>query len=194
MRLWNWMHVPKTAQDDQSYELYDVYSKLLDRNGQWIGVADAKAAVILVFLVAIFPVLAVPVLLITQISIRTIPHNARFWVYLPLVGSIILLTLFLITAFITFHHVLKTLKPRLTRQRKPSLIFFGDIANLEYGQWQECIVKLDPHMLALQVSEQVYATAEIAHYKHRHVQQAIFALLLALIFGLELSALSKFID
>src|SRR5712691_8706279 len=79
MRLWPWTRQPKpvqvnqnSAQVNQDYERYNAYSQLLDRNGQWIGVADAKAGVILGFLVAAFPVLAAPSFPVVQEVVKAI--------------------------------------------------------------------------------------------------------------------------
>lgn len=179
-------------QVNQDYEQYNAYSQLLDRNGQWIGVADTKAGVILVFLVAVFPVLAAPALSAVQKVVKAIPHNANFWAYLPAAGFIALLVLFLIAALVTLLQVLMTLSPRLKRQAKPGLIFFGDIAGQECKQWQQCVLALDPHILALQVLEQVYATAYIADCKHKHVRQAIRALVMTILLGFVLYVLSQF--
>ncbi len=192
MRLWPWTRQPKPVQVNQDYEQYNAYSQLLDRNGQWIGVADTKAGVILVFLVAVFPVLAAPALSAVQKVVKAIPHNANFWAYLPAAGFIALLVLFLIAALVTLLQVLMTLSPRLKRQAKPGLIFFGDIAGQECKQWQQCVLALDPHILALQVLEQVYATAYIADCKHKHVRQAIRALVMTILLGFVLYVLSQF--
>lgn len=201
MRLWPWtrqsppVQVDRTpVQADQDYEQYNAYSQLLDRNGQWIGVADTKAGVVLGFLVAAFPVLAAPSLPVVQKVVKIIPHNANFWAHLPAAGFIALLLLFLVAAFVTLYRVLMTLTPRLTRQEKPGLIFFGDAANQEYKQWQQRMLALDPQMLALQVLEQVYATAYIAAHKHKHVRHAIRALLVTVLLGLVLYVLSQLIS
>ncbi len=192
MRLWPWTRPPQPAQVNKNYEQYNAYSQLLDRNGQWIGVADTKAGVVLGFLVATFPVLAAPALPVVQEVAKAIPRNANFWAYLPVAGFIALLVLFLVAALATLVHVLMTLTPRLTRQGKPGLIFFGDVAGQEYKQWQQRMLALDPQMLALEVLEQVYATAYIADRKHRHVRQAIRALIVTILLGLVLYVLSQF--
>ncbi len=192
MRFWHWMHPSEPAQAKQGYEQYSAYSQLLDRNGQWIGIADTKAGVILGFLVAVFPVLVLPALPVVQKVVKAIPHAAKFWAYLPAIGFIVLLVLFLVAALITLFQVLMTLVPRLTRQGKPGLIFFSDIAGLRYEQWRQCMLELDPQMLALQVLEQVYATAYIADLKHKHVRRAIRALLVTVFIGLALYVLSQF--
>ena len=119
MRLWPWKHAPKLEQGNQDYGQYDAYSKLLDRNGQWISVADTKAAAVLAFLVAGFPVFAIPALPIAQRLIKAVPHKANIWAYLPAIGFMALLGMFLVTAFLTLHQVLMTLVPRLTRQTPP---------------------------------------------------------------------------
>jgi len=194
MRLWPWMRQSKPVQVDQNYEQYSAYSQLLDQNGQWIGVADTKAGVILGFLVAAFPVLAAPALAVVQKVVKAIPHNANFWAYLSATGIIALLVLFLVAAFTTLVRVMMTLTPRLTRQGKPGLIFFGDIASQEYQQWQQRMLALDPQMLAFQVLEQVYATAYIADRKHKHVRQAIRALIVTILLGLTLYVLSQLIS
>lgn len=191
MRLWPWIHQPKPIQVNQDYEQYNAYSQLLDRNGQWIGVADTKAAVILGFLVAVFPVLAAPSLPVILKVVKAIPHNANFWAYLPATGFIALLVLFLVAALVTLLRVLMTLIPRLARQGKPGLIFFGDIASLEYKQWQQRMLTLDSQTLVLQVLEQIYATAYIADHKHKHLRQAIRALFVTVLSGFVLYVLSQ---
>src|SRR5436190_4903322 len=96
MRLWPWTRPPQPAQVNQNYEQYGAYSQLLDRNGQWIGVADTKAGVILGFLVATFPVLAAPALPAMQRAVKAIPHNANFWMYLPTASLIVIFALLLV--------------------------------------------------------------------------------------------------
>lgn len=198
MRLWPWTREQKLVQvsldalqHEQDYEQYNAYSQLLDRNSQWIGVADTKVGVILGFLLATFPVFMAPVLPVVLKIVKAIPHDAPFWMYLPAVGFIALLLLFLITALLTLVHVLMTLTPRLTRQGKPGLIFFGDIASQEYQQWQRQMLALDPQMLALQVLEQVYVTACIADRKHKYVRLAIRALVVTIVLGIVLSILGQ---
>ena len=64
MQFLPWTHPTKSVQVNQpldnreSFERYTAYSQLLDRNGQWIGVADTKANVVLGFLVATVPLFA----------------------------------------------------------------------------------------------------------------------------------------
>ena len=198
MRLWLWMREQNIVQvsldalqREQDYEQYNAYSQLLDRNSLWIGVADTKAGFILGFLLAAFPVFMVPVLPVVLRVMKAIPHHAPFWMYFPTVGFVALLVLFLAAALLTLVHVLMTLTPRLTRQGKPGLIFFGDIASQEYKQWQQHMLALDPQMLVLQVLEQVYVTACIANCKHRHVRLAIRALVVTILLGIVLSILSQ---
>lgn len=191
MRLLPWMHPTKARQDNQNYEQYNAYSQLLDRNGQWIEVADTKASVILGFLVATFPVLASPALPIVQKLIKAIPRHTNWWAYLPVAGFITLLVLFFVVALVTLARIMMTLIPRLTRERKPGLIFFGDTASQEYKQWQQLILALDPQILSLEVLEQVYTTACIAACKHKHVRQAIRALIATVLLGLVLYVLSQ---
>ena len=199
MRLLPWTRQLKPIQDNQDstqanqdYERYNAYSQLLDRNGQWIGVADAKVGVILGFLVVTFPVLVAPALPVVQKEVKAILYYPHFWMDLPAAGFTTLFVLFLIATLVTFVHVLLALTPRLTRQGKPGLIFFGDIASQEYIQWQQQVKALDPHMLAHQVLEQVYTTACIAHRKHKHVRLALLALAVTILLGLLLSLLSQF--
>jgi len=194
MRLWPWKHAPKLEQGNQDYGQYDAYSKLLDRNGQWIGVADTKAAAALAFLIAGFPIFTIPAFPVARKLIGAVPHEANFWVYLSAICFIMLLGMFLVMAFITFLQVLMTLVPRLTRKTSPGLIFFGDIASLEYKQWQQQILMLDPQMLASQVLEQVYATAYIACIKHKHVGQAIRLLIVTMLLGIALYILYNLIS
>jgi hypothetical protein len=179
-------------QHEQDYEQYNAYSQLLDRNSLWIGVADTKSGFVLGFLLATFPVFMVPVLPVVLREVKAIPRHAPFWMYFPTVGFIALLVLFLAAALLTLIHVLMTLTPRLTHQGKPSFIFFSDIASQEYQKWQRQMLALDPQTLALQVLEQVYATACIADRKHRHVRLAIRVLFVTILLGLVLSIISQF--
>lgn len=191
MRLWHWTQPPKPVQSEQSYDQYNAYSQLLDRNGQWIAVADTKAGVILGFLVAVFPVLIAPVLLTMPKQVEILlSRNAHTWTYVRSGSFIVLLVLFFITALITLIRVLMTLMPKLTRQRQPGLIFFGDTICKDYTQWQQSMLALDTRMLAEQVLEQIYTTASIAAYKHKYVRQAIHTLSATVILGLVLYVLS----
>jgi Family of unknown function (DUF5706) len=196
LRLWTRQLKPMqvsldSLQGDQEYEQYNAYSQLLDRNGQWIGVADTKVSVILGFLLATFPVLLAPALPVVQKALQAIARNTPFWMCLPAAGFIALVVLFLVSALATLVHVLMALTPRLAHQGEPGLIFFGDVASQEYQQWQRQMLALDPQRLALQVLEQVYVTACIAHCKHKHVRQAIRALIVTILLGLVLYILSQ---
>lgn len=122
---------------------------------------------------------------------KAIPRNAPFWMYVPAVGVIVLIVLFLVAALLTLVHALMALTPRLARQGKPSLIFFGEVASQEYKQWQQQMLALDPQMLVLQVLEQIYVTACIADRKHRHVRLATRALVVTILLGLVLYILSQ---
>ncbi len=184
MRLWHWMRRSKPVSVKQDYEHYSAYSQLLDRNGQWIGVADTKAGVILAFLVAAFPVFLAPAFPVALKLIKTLPSHASVWLYVFVVGFLVLLVLFFIVSLISLLHVLWALLPRLTRQRKPGHIFFGDIASQEFEQWRQGVQLLDPHLLATEVLEQVYTTACIADIKHKHVRTAIRFLIATIFLGL----------
>jgi hypothetical protein len=201
MRSWPWMRQQKpmpvsqtTTPLDQDYESYNVYSQLLNRNGQWIGVADTKAAVVLGFLVTTFSVFTPPALLIVPKEITSIIHNQNVWLRLSAICFITLFILFLVTAVFILLHVLMTLLPRLKRQGQSSLIFFCDIACQDYKQWLKSMLALDPQMLALQVLDQVYETASIATVKHKHVRQAIRALIVMILLGLILYVISHFMS
>jgi hypothetical protein len=194
MRLWPWINQSKPTPVNQNYEQYNAYSQLLDRNGQWISIADTKAGVILGFLVIVFPVLATPAFIVVKKMVKAISHNSSFWAFLPVVGFIALLVLFFGAAAVTLFRVLMALIPRLTRQGKPGLIFFSDIAGLEFTHWQQRLLALAPQMLALQVLEQIYATAYIANIKHKHVRHAIRALIATVFLGLVLYVLSQIME
>lgn len=195
MRLLPWIRPSKFVQTNQDYEHYTAYSQLLDRNGQWIGIADTKAGVILGLLVAVFPVLVAPALPLVQKLVKALlPGNASIWTLVQAGGFLALLVLFLTAALITLIRVLMTLTPRLTRQRKPGLIFFGDTISQTYSQWQQSMLGLDSHMLAQQVLEQIYTTAYIATLKHKHVRKAIHALSITVCLGLALYVISLIVS
>ncbi len=181
--------MPARAED--SYQRYDAYSKLLDRNGHWIEVADTKAAIVLAFLIAVFPTLMAPILPAAGRLIGGISRHAGFWVQLPTMGFITLLAAFLAFALYTLVHVLLALTPRLKRAWKPSLVFFGDVAAMECEKWQQLMLARDPNGLATEVLEQVYATACIADQKHRYVRRAIRGVLGTVLLGLVLYVLSQ---
>ena len=199
MRLWHWMHTKpgeiSQAPDKQDYERYNAYSQLLDRNTQWIGAADTKAGAILAFVVVIFPLLATPALSSVQkLASEAFTQTIHIWAYLSAAVFIALLVIFLVTTLLTLLQALMALSPRLTRPGKPGFIFFGDIARQEYTRWQQSLLTLDAHTLALQVLEQVYATAYIADRKHTHVRRAIHTLIITILTGLMLYVLSQFVS
>jgi hypothetical protein len=186
MRFWTSTHRLKPEQAEARFDRYEAYSKLLDRNGRWIEVADTKAAVVLGFLVATFPVLIGPALSAIQTLGRDLPKHAAIGAYLKIVGVTSLLVAFISLACFTLLQVLMVLAPRLKRQWKSGLVYFGDIAALPCDAWQEQLHGLDSDALAHEVLEQVHATACIAHCKHGHVRQAVQGILATLGAGLAL--------
>lgn len=199
MRLWPWTRKPQPSptkqsagQAEQDYERYNAYSQLLDRNGQWISVADTKAGAILAFLVVIFPIFAPSAFSAMRKAMNAIPRQAIFWEYLPIAGIALLLAVFFMAVLLTLFRVLMALIPRLTRQGKSGLIFFGDIAALEYDQWLHRMLTLDPQTLTSQILEQVYTTACIASRKHKYVSQAILTLVIVVFLGFALYMLNQF--
>lgn len=185
--------MPSTQQQN-NYEQYQAYSQLLDRNGQWIGVADTKAGAILAFIVIAFPLFAAPALPLLQKSVQTVFAHETLWHSLSAVILLALVAMFFGTALLTLALVLMTLSPRLTRQGKSGLIFFGDIARQQYHQWQQDMFELDVDKLTQQVVEQIYATACIAHHKHVLVRRAIHALFFVLFSGLALYVFSQLMN
>lgn len=187
MRFWRSMRQQKPAQADTGFQRYEAYSKLLDRNGRWIEVADTKAAVILAFLIAVFPLLLGPAIPALHRMTSAIRNVASFWNYVPSSLFIALIVAFGLSALFTLLSVLWVLLPRLSgREWTSGLLYFGDIAALKNRLWQEALQALDPDTVALHVLDQVYVTACIADCKHKYVRRAIRGLLLTVVVGLVL--------
>jgi hypothetical protein len=194
MRFLRSIRPRKPAQADEGYQRYDAYSKLLDRNGRWIEVADTKAAVVLGFLIAVFPLLFAPAIPAVRRLASAIPRGADFWHHLPAGCLVVLISAFALAAVMTLVRVLRVLTPRLTKSpSRASLLFFGDVAIVESIKWHESMLSLDFGSLAEQVLEQVYATAIIADRKHRLAQGAIRSLLLTVFLGLALFVVGQLV-
>jgi hypothetical protein len=112
------------------------------------------------------------------------------WRTKPEIG-LVLIVAFGAAALTTLVSVLLVLTPRLVRQWKPGLVYFGDVARQAYEQWQQQMLALSPNALSREVLEQVYATAYIADRKHKYVRQAIRSLLITVLLGLVLYVLSQ---
>lgn len=196
MRFWRWTRPLRPARAEPregAYQRYDAYSKLLDRNARWIEVADTKAAVILGVIIATFPVLIAPAFSAVRTLIGVIPAHPQWWAYLPLLAFMTLCAVFTVVALKTFIWVLKTLKPRLSSPRKPSLVYFGDIARAPWEEWSTRTRALPPEDLAHEVLEQVHVTACIAEVKHKCVQRAVNSALHVVLLGCALYVISQFI-
>lgn len=197
MRFLRSIHPRKPAQADDAYQRYDAYSKLLDRNGRWIEVADTKAAVVLGFLIAVFPLFFAPAVPAVRRLTLAIPRNADFWHHVPAACFIALISAFAMAAVCTLVSVLRVLTPRLTkwsrRKRRKSLLFFGDVAEMESMVWQEKLLTFGFGSLAEQVLEQVYVTARIADRKHRLARIAVHSLLATVFLGLAVYVIGQLI-
>lgn len=178
---------------DEGYARYEAYSKLLDRNGRWVEVADTKAAVILGFVIATFPALMAPALPAARRLVAAVPPHADLWAHIPAAAFLGLIIAYISAAFYTLADVLLVLRPRLTLRWKAGLIYFGDIAALDYEAWRQRMMVLAPAALADEVLEQVYATAHIAHRKHQYVRHAIRVLLVTVALGVALYAISQLV-
>lgn len=106
----------------------DFLSKLLDRNGRWIEVADAKAGVVLAFATAALKELIAPQLADARTLLASLQRSGAWrQVWLPYV-FLLFLVLTTILVLCAAYHAFKAINPTLTRRRPRGHIFFGDIA------------------------------------------------------------------
>jgi hypothetical protein len=171
----------------------DALSKVLDRNGRWVEVADAKAGVILVFTTAVLKELVAP-------SIRTMralgttftpPLATRTgvvaWIFL------ILLLLVATTAVLALFYAFRVLSPRTQRKRPPGHIFFADVARQDFATYEREMQAISMAELEQEVIEQIYSIADVAQVKHRYVRRAVVSVFLVIPLGLLLYVLSLYV-
>lgn len=173
---------------------FEALSKVLDRNGRWIEVADAKAGVVLVFTTAVLRELVGPSIR----ALRTLATALSSPVSMP---TIVLFCLFVstllvvtITALRAVFHAFGVLNPKLTRGRQPGHIFFGDIAQQDFAKYQQQMATIQSEDLEEEVIEQIHTTACIARVKHEHVGRAVRSVFLIIPFGLLLYVLSLYVS
>lgn len=163
---------------------HHLLSDLLNRNGRWIEVADAKAAAMLVFVTAVAGFLVEPSfktakkLATAQIAIGTTESATTGVVF-----SLLLLSL-IAAAFYTIRHVLMALDPSLARKRAAGYVFFRDIAGRDLADLEKKLLESQSTILERDLVEQIHTTAIIALAKHQHVRKAIRGMSFTVGFGL----------
>ncbi len=172
----------------------DLFSKLLDRNGRWIEVADTKAGVVLVFATAVLKELIAPQLADARMVLVSLQQSGAWTqVRLPYVFLLFLLitTFFALRAM---YHAFKAINPTLTRRQRHGHIFFGDIAkHTDLAAYQRQLLALKAEEVDEQLIEQIHTTAHIALTKHRHVGQAINSIISVIPLGLLLYILGLYV-
>lgn len=122
--------------------------------------ADTKAA-------AVFSVLGIMTagLLsrITNIKVRLTDWPIESLVIYGIAGLLLIISLKSAIAIIF---------PRLSKGKKESLIFFGDIVNFKKKDYEERVLKIDDEKIVLQYSNQAAALSAIALKKFTHLRQA----------------------
>ncbi len=152
---------------------FQVLSSLLDRNGRWIEVADAKAGAVLVFVTAVAGVLVEPTTeagCSLAVALREDPSTAQVirsavWTMLVLLAGV--------PAFRSIGLAFRALTPTLIRDQRPGHLFFGDVATFDHDDWQRWTEDINAVDFQRELAEQVHTTAQIAVAKHRYVNQAI---------------------
>lgn len=155
---------------------HQLLSDLLDRNGRWIEVADAKAAVVLVFVTAVAGALVAP-------TTESVQHFQRALCDEPTIGDwagASLLSLLVLLAgapsILATWNAFKALIPDTKRYEDSGHLFFGDVARADLPEWYRWMRQATEQDVEKELAEQVHATARIALNKHRHVNQAIRAI------------------
>ncbi len=151
-------------------ERCDFLWKVLDRSDRAVSLADAKAGGVLGLWTAM-----VAAIVVNRAAILGIYNqSSRPWAFW-LVGAALVAVL---------ASILLAFRPRLVRGRGTSLIFFGDLARVplaDQAQYLGRVQGLDWPAVMADLVRQVLANSRIAAVKHRLVQTAILALILALL-------------
>ncbi len=150
-----------------------ILSSLLDRNGRWIEVADAKAGAVLVFVTAVAGVLVEPTTAAgcaLAVALREDPSTVQvvrstIWTVLVLLPGV--------SAFRSIGLAFRTLTPTLIRDQETGHLFFGDVATFDLAEWQRWAEDINAGDFQRELAEQVHTTARIAVAKHQYVNQAI---------------------
>lgn len=146
---------------------------IIERNRLWIEVADAKAAVVLVFATAILGFLA-PSITAAIDAIQDTQWGETAVIRFVLVITFVVITLVIVAAGIrTVWCAFETLLPDIKQRRGDGATFFGDIAKREHKEWEKYIFALSAEKLLEDLIEQSHTTACIANAKHFSVQRAV---------------------
>ncbi len=149
---------------EESSWIVQTQERALDRISDWIRAADSKTA----------PVLAIDTAMIaTIVALAARPAAWTQWsvVWIAL-GSAFLLASLLMIAF--------AVSPQLA-PRKPSLIFFGDIAALPPAEYATRIGGRSPSAYLDDLEAQCHRNSEIAVRRYRWIRYATIALLIGVV-------------
>lgn len=161
---------------------------LLNRNGRWIEVADAKAGVVIVFATALAQQVTGPALGKAALLIPAAYRTARAEEIVAVLVYVLLLTVTAALSGLALLDSFRALTPRLTRKRETRHAYFGDIAASSHDKLVEYFAEASDNEIRHDLIEQVQTTAEIADIKFRRASRAIKAVAFSVPFAIALSA------
>jgi len=142
----------------------------LNRVHEWIRAADQKVSIFLAFQGVVITFLFPKLLSWSPRSLGSISWAS----ILALLAGLIFLLYGLIKSVCA-------LIPRLKKKTKgESFIYFGDIAEMNFGYFKKGLAKLDGKDYENELIKQIYISAKIAKTKHQQFGDSIISFLLGL--------------
>lgn len=142
----------------------DILEKTFARLLMWINAADSKISTILAIDTSMLAIFAALASQLKTWSTRLIIH-AVFTLILLLISLVFLC----VSAF-----------PR-TRGPKKSLLYFGSIANMKFGDYLDHGKKITPEIYIEDLASQCHRNAEIADLKYKYIKLAMLFLFITII-------------
>ena len=137
----------------------------LNRVHEWIRAADNKVSILLALE-------GIIITLLISDSVSSLVGGFQYgcWSTTLFVAGFVLL-------FVSAYKAILAIIPRLKRGKKePSLIYFGDVANMDLKTYEGEIRKLSEKDYESQLLEQIHISSVIAASKHKHFRDSIITL------------------
>ncbi len=135
----------------------------LNRVHEWIKTADQKVSIFLGFQGVVLSILFP----------QAFTWFIHSWKLLPIMLNSILLLGIVIVAYSIYKSAMAII-PRLNKKdRKISLTYFGDIANMNPSEFKQAIVQLNETEYCDELIEQIHISSTIAQKKHIEFRKAL---------------------
>ena len=149
----------------------DTLESILNRIHDWIKAADQKVSIFFAFQSIVVTLMVSNISALFSGVIYKIP--------------LLLIILLAFSIFLMFYGCFKSLQALIPRLKysdtNKSLIYFGDIAKLDFNDYNKAINNMNDKDYSEELIKQIYVSSRIATKKHEHFRDSLIISILGII-------------